>query len=65
MCVLSADTDVLLLLMDLVANNLLAATTKLNLIRIGKTKSELEKEMYVIERVKVSALINRLSLDWI
>ena len=43
-----SDTDVLLLLMDLVANNIHGAMTKINFIKIGKVKGAI----YINERVK-------------
>ena len=50
--VLCADTDVFLLLMDLVANNLHGVMTKINFIRIGNKGSN-EKSINIIERVNV------------
>ena len=47
--ILSSDTDVLLLLIDLVANKLHGAMTNINLIKLGKSSKK--QTVGIIERV--------------
>ena len=69
--ILSSDTDVLLLLMDLVANKLHGAMTNINLIKLGKNSKK--QTVDIIERVhaigshKVKGLLgihNFSGADW-